>query len=390
MGASLFLAIIAASFLAWAYLLLGRGMFWRASERLDFKVRTLNSWPEVVAVVPARNEADVIGISMRSLLLQDYPGAYSIVLVDDQSDDETESLAQATASGALPERRQLVTLRGSPPPPGWTGKLWAVAQGLRKAEEIAPRASYVFLTDADIEHDADTLRLLVLKAEFGRFELVSLMVLLHCATMWERLLIPSFVFFFQKLYPFSWVRQPMRRTAAAAGGCMLVNRRALARIGGIEAIRHELIDDCALARAIKRDGHVWLGLTESSRSLRRYEGLGEVWKMVARSAYAQLHYSPTRLLGTVVGMAVIYLAPPASVIGGAMTGAVAVAVAGGLTWMLMACAYLPTLRLYRQAAPLALTLPLAALLYTLMTIESALRYWRGRGGEWKARHYAPK
>ena len=257
--------------------------------------------------------------------------------------------------------------------------------GVGRAAETAPDAVYVLFTDADIEHDPATLRALVQKAEAGGLALVSLMALLRFQGAWERLLLPAFVFFFQKLYPFPWVNDPRRRMAAAAGGCMLVRRRVLEAAGGVAAIRGEIIDDCALARAIKRHGPIWLGLTRAVRSLRPYGGLGGIWPMVARTAYAQLRYAPAWLVAAVLGMLTLYLVPPLALLLYPLHGAGAAALCGLAAWLGMALAHAPTLRLYRQPAAMGLTLPLAGLVYTAMILDSARRHRRGKGGLWKGR-----
>jgi hopene-associated glycosyltransferase HpnB len=262
-----------------------------------------------------------------------------------------------------------------------------VHQGLATAARVAPEAVYILFTDADIEHDRLNLRRLVGRAEAGNLDLVSLIVRLRCASLWERLLIPAFVFFFQKLYPFPLVNEPGRPEAAAAGGCMLARRAALEAAGGVATIRGRLIDDCALAALLKRSGAVWLGLTDSVRSLRAYESLSEIWTMVARSAFVQLNHSLLALMGTVAGMAVVYLVPPLALVAGLAAGDGTTAAVGGVTWLLMAMAYRPTLRLYRLSAAWGLTLPIAGFLYTLMTADSARRHWLGRGGGWKGRNY---
>jgi hopene-associated glycosyltransferase HpnB len=263
--------------------------------------------------------------------------------------------------------------------------MWALSQGVARAAEILPEAGYFLFTDADIDHDPGVLRALVDKAENERLDQVSLMAWLRCETAWERLLIPAFVFFFQKLYPFPWVNDPRRKLAAAAGGCVLLRCRALDRAGGIAVIKAALIDDCALARVIKPGGAIWLGLTTMSRSHRPYAALGDIWNMVARSAYTQLHHSPWLLAGTVAGMVVIYLAPPAALVWGMVTGHGGLIALGAAAWLLMALAYGPTLALYSRPRVAAVLLPVAGFLYTLMTVDSALRHWRERGGEWKGR-----
>ncbi len=377
------------AFVSWAGLLLFRGDFWRADQRLADTPPDLppdlSRWPEVAAVVPARNEAAGVGQAIASLLAQDYPGRFAVVLVDDNSDDGTAEIALRAAAGR-DERLRIVT--GAPLASGWTGKLWAVHQGLAEAERIAPAAAYVLLTDADIVHDSGTLRRLVARAESEGLDLVSLMVKLRCRAFWEKLLIPAFVFFFQKLYPFSWVNDPARAAAAAAGGCMLVRRDALRAIGGVAAIRDRLIDDCALAAAIKAKGPIWLGLAERETSLRPYDRLADVWSMVARSAFEQLNRSPSALLGAVLGMVLLYVVPPLAALYGGAAGDGWASLVGFGGWALMALAYRPTVRLYGLPDWIALSLPVAGVLYTAMTVDSAVRHWRGQGGGWKGRSYS--
>ena len=371
----------ALSLAAWLYLIFLHGGFWRADQRLDGPPTHHGDWPAVVAVVAARDEAPVIGRTVAALLAQDYSGAFALVVVDDRSDDGTAAAARAAAAGD--DRLHLV--RAAPLPAGWTGKMWALSEGVARADRVLPAAGYLWFTDADIEHDPGVLRDLVAKADRERLDLVSVMAWLRCETAWERLLIPAFVFFFQKLYPFPWVNDRRHDVAAAAGGCVVLRRDALIRAGGIDAVRGALIDDCALARAIKPGGAIWLGLTTTSRSHRPYAGLGDIWAMVTRSAYTQLNHSPWLLAGTVAGMIVIYLAPVVAVVWGAVAGQGAPVMLGGGAWLLMAAAYGPTLRFYGRPRTAALLLPVAALLYTLMTMDSAARFWRGRGGEWKGR-----
>jgi len=282
---------------------------------------------------------------------------------------------------------RLEIVRAGPRPDGWTGKMWAVSRGLERANALLPEARYVWLTDADIEHHPAHLRRLVRMAESRGHDLVSRMVRLHCASLWERLLIPAFVFFFQKIYPFRWVADPARRTAAAAGGCILLRREMLRRIGGIERVRGALIDDCALARAVKAEGgRLWLGLTEETASIRPYDGIGAIWSMVARTAFDQLRYSPVVLAGTVLGMLLLYVVPPVVLLSWPWHVSAAAAIAAGLAWLAMAVAYAPTLRLYGLSPLGGALLPVAGLLYTLMTLDSAVRHWRGRGGRWKSRY----
>lgn len=370
------------SLLLWLGLLTAHGRFWRADQRLAETPGV--SGPRVVAVVPARNEAAVIAKSVGSLLSQDYDGLH-VVVVDDQSGDGTAEIARDAAAQAAAADR-LTVIQAAPLPPGWSGKMWAVSQGVTAAAAREP--DYLWLTDADIAHAPRQLSRLVAKAEAERLDLVSLMVLLNVASVAEKLLVPAFVFFFQKLYPFPKVNDPSSRVAGAAGGCMLVRRAALERAGGIAAIRGALIDDCALARRLKARGPIWLGLTRASLSLRPYPHLADIWAMVARTAYTQLNHSPLLLVGTVLAMALIYLVPPLAALIGAVRGEFGLAAAGAAGWAAMAVAYRPTLELYRMPWWRALTLPLAGLLYTLMTVDSARRHWLGRGGGWKGRTYA--
>ncbi len=366
---------------AWLYLLLGRGGFWRADIRDERDLaREPDEWPLVTAVVPARNEAGVIAASLSSLLTQDYPRPLSIILVDDQSDDGTSEAARAAAE-AVQAAGRLTVLKGEPLPPGWTGKLWAMNQGVRQAHTLGGAPRYLLLTDADIAYDGGVVRRLVSRAEAGQLVLTSLMVKLRCESFAERLLIPAFVFFFQMLYPFAWVNSRKSTMAAAAGGCMLVRADALETAGGIAAIRSSLIDDCALGRSMKRQGPIWLGLTSSAHSLRPYASFDDIRRMVARSAYDQLHYSPLLLAGTVIGMLVTYVIPPVLAILGAGAGQAA----GWLTWGLMSLAYFPIVRFYRLSPLWAAALPVIASLYMLFTLDSAWQHWRGRGGLWKGR-----
>jgi hopene-associated glycosyltransferase HpnB len=385
--ASLALAALA----AWLVLLFQRGQFWRADQRLPQHPASLTEWPEIVAVIPARNEADYIGRAVASLLTQDYPGALRAIVVDDHSDDGTAERAQAAAR-ALGAEDRLTVLSCAPLPAGWTGKMWAVAQGVTQAK-LASQAPYFLLTDADIEHEPRNLRRLAAMAESDGLDLVSLMVRLHCRTAWERFLIPPFVFFFQMLYPFPLVNRRGSRFAAAAGGCMLVRRSALDRAGGIESIRDAIIDDCALALRIKAsrsenaEGAIWLGLAEETRSIRPYDGLDTIWGMVARTAYTQLDHSPLLLLEAAVILAILFLAPPLVLLLGSLTGAPVAAAMAAVAWVIMAYCYRPTLALYGEMALLAAILPLAALFYMAMTIDSARLHRGGRGGGWKGRTY---
>ena len=361
----------------WIYLLVGRGMFWLARER-DGGEGTLTAWPSVAAIVPARDEAGTIAQSIGSLLEQDYPGAYRIVLVDDQSTDGTADIARA-----LDATGRLTVLSGAPLPEGWTGKLWAVKQGIAHAAGGSP--DYLWFTDADIVHTPDNLRALVPRAANNDLVLVSLMAKLRCEDFAERFLIPPFVFFFAMLYPFDWVNRKENPLAAAAGGCMLVKREALEQAGGIESVRHEIIDDCALARRMKKVGGIWLGLTERAASVRRYPRISDVGRMISRSAYAELRYSPLRLAGAIAGMALVFAAPaviallPTDLVG-LEAGLIA-----AMAWMVMLGAIQPMLFFYRRSVFWGFALPLAGAIYAAFTLNSAIQYWRGRGGLWKGR-----
>ena len=383
------------------------GGFWLCSEREDWlEIPEPAMWPDVVAVVPARNEADVIARSLGSVAAQDYPGSFRVILVDDNSEDGTGAIAGSLESpspsgeglgwGLSDNRdpaqnrhapppspplkgRGVTVLNGKPLPPGWTGKLWAVAQGIEQAE--TPR--YLWLTDADIEHASDTLRRLVTIAGGKQRKLVSFMAHLHCQTWPERALIPAFIYYFMMLYPFNWVN---RRTpfAAAAGGCVLVERAALELAGGIAAIRSSLIDDCALGALIKRQGPIWLGLTHRSRSIRPYIRTEEVGAMIARSAFAQLRYSAVFFVVTVVSLAIMFVAPVWLMLFGQGTAQIF----GGLAFALMAIMYQPILRFYRLSPMWGLAQPLVGAFYTFCVVWSGWQHWRGRGGMWKGRAQA--
>lgn len=376
--------LAAASAAIWLYLLLGRGLFWRAAERDDRldAPAPASGWPSVTAVVPARNEASIIAESLGSLFRQSYPGRFRIVLVDDESTDATAELAHAAARAANAEDR-LTIVAGTRPPGGWTGKLFAMHQGVTHLAGEPPH--YILFTDADIAYRAsDSVERLVRGAAARRLVLTSLMVKLRCESLAERLLVPAFVFFFDMLYPFRWVNDPRRTTAAAAGGCMLVEHRALVRAGGLEAIRGALIDDCALGRLMKREGPIWLGLTERVESLRPYPDFNDMRRMVVRSAFAELRYSYWRLAGALVGMLLTYAAPPLL----AIFASGMPRVLGLAAWIGMALAFQPMLRLYRRSPLWGVALPLTGVIYTAFTLESALEHRRGRGGAWKGRFQA--
>ena len=385
----IFMAASALAAAAWLYLLAWHGQYWRTDQRLPALQAggPPPAWPSVVAVVPARNEAAVLPETLPTLLGQNYPGPFRVLLVDDASSDGTARVATGLGGQVL----RVVAAR--PTPPGWAGKVWAMSEGLRAAGE----AQYVLFTDADIAYAPGSLAGLVQAAEAGGYALMSQMALLRARSFWERLLIPAFVYFFAQLYPFRRVNSRRSRTAAAAGGCMLARRAALVSAGGLEPIKGARIDDVALARLLKRAGQAcWLGLTPEVISRRRYATLGEIWAMVARSAYTQLRYSPAALAGTVLGLAWLYLLPVVAALTGlailaagtaapwAREGAwLAAAGLGG--WAIMSLTYLPVLRLYRLSAARAPGLPLIAAAYAAMTVSSAWRHHRGLGVPWKGR-----
>ena len=364
----------------WAYLIAFRGGFWLAGERDDRgQPADPPTWPAVTAVVPARDEADVIARSIASLLAQDYPGPFRVVLVDDNSRDGTARIAEG-----LGNQGALTVLKGAPLAPGWTGKLWAMSQGVEAATAGDAPPKYLLLTDADIAHAPDNLRRLVARAEARNLALTSLMARLSCANAAERLLIPAFVYFFAMVYPFAKVNDAKSRVAGAAGGVMLARADALAAAGGIAAIRTALIDDCTLGALMKGQGPIWLGLTDRAESIRPYGSVGEIGRMISRSAYAQLNYSPMILIGAVLGMVVTYLAAPLVAIFAPNPWRWA----GVAAWLLMALSFQPTLRFYRRSPLWGLALPAIGALYTAFTVQSAIDVWRGRGGAWKGRAQA--
>jgi hopene-associated glycosyltransferase HpnB len=333
-------------------------------------------------VIPARDEADVIATAVTSLLSQDYKVPFRVILVDDQSSDGTANVARrAVLASGRDDRCEI--LLGTERPAGWTGKLWAMKQGFVHAQKTQA-AQYVLFTDADIAHASDNVSRLVARAERDQLVLVSLMAKLECGTAAEQLLIPAFVFFFAMLFPFSWVNDRTRRTAAAAGGCMLVRTEALNAAGGLESVADAIIDDCALARLLKRQGTIWLGLSARARSLRPHGNIGEIGRMVARSAYAQLRYSPVLLCGTVLGMAIVYVAPVFL----ALFAHGLLRIAGALAWIVMALSFQPIVRFFRLSPFWGMALPLIGALYAGFTVRSAVQHWRGRGGMWKGRAQA--
>ncbi|RSS52317.1 glycosyltransferase [Streptomyces sp. WAC06614] len=381
------LGILAAvAVLVWVWLVGGHGMFWRTDVRLPRRESPAR-WPSVAVVVPARDEAAVLPCSLPSLLAQDYPGEAEVYLVDDGSTDGTAELARRLAAAApgLP----LTVVHPGEPGPGWTGKLWALRHGIARARAARPGGpEFLLLTDADIAHEPDSLRELVCAATSHDLDLVSQMARLRVVGFWERLIVPAFVYFFAQLYPFRRINRPGSRTAAAAGGCVLLRTTAAVRAGVPDTIRHAVIDDVALARAVQDSGgRIWLGLAERVDSVRPYPALADLWRMVARSAYAQLRHDPLLLAGTVAGLALVYLVPPVALVAGLAAGRPATAWAGAAAWLLMSGSYLPMLRYYRLPAALAPLLPLTALLHLLMTVDSAVQHYRGRGAAWKGRTY---
>jgi hopene-associated glycosyltransferase HpnB len=387
------LAIASLSLLIWIYLVGFRGGFWRTDQQLPEEMSEITTpltrLPTVAIVIPARNEADMLPLTLPPLLSQTFSqthgGQIGIYLIDDASQDATVDVARSISS-----LERLKIISGKPLPPGWTGKLWAMHQGIETAtQEMNP--DYFLLTDADICHSPESLLSLVTQAETG-CDLVSLMVRLRCHSPWEKRLIPAFVFFFAKLYPFQWVNSIHNHTAAAAGGCSLVRRSALEAIGGIQALQNALIDDCTLAAKIKHrhpphNARIWLGLSDRTISLRPYDNLQTIWDMVARTAYTQLYYSPLLLIGTIFGMGLVYFTAPIALLGGLITQNWNLALLGALTYGLMSFSYSAIVQFYHLPWIYSMAMPPIALLYTLMTWDSALRHWRGKGGAWKGRTY---
>jgi hopene-associated glycosyltransferase HpnB len=368
----------------WAYLVLGRGGFWRiypAAPDLSAQGNPVR----IAVIIPARNEADVVGRAVRSLLRQTGGNAIHIFLVDDASSDGTARAARAAAI-AEGKDSSVTIVSGTPLSAGWSGKLWAMQQGIEHAAVVAPE--FFLFTDADIEHSTESISSLVSIAQAGPYDMTSFMVKLYCQSLAERLLIPAFVYFFFKLYPPAWIANRRRSEAGAAGGCILIRTAALANAGGIAAIRQEVIDDCSLAARVKlAGGALWLGASAATRSIRPYEGFSGIGRMISRSAFSQLRHSSSLLLLSIVGMAVTYLLPPALLL---MAHRQVPVILGAIAWLLMGLSYLPVLRLYRLSPLWALALPLAAVFYVGATLHSAWKYWTGRGGEWKGRIQDPR
>lgn len=371
------------SLLIWGYLLLARGQFWRIfTARLSAQQSGQSA--RIAAIIPARNEADVIGRAVRSLLQQTGAHELHIFLIDDGSADNTAQVAR-DAAASLARSATLTVIEGAPLPSGWSGKLWAMQQGVVRASAIQP--DFFLFTDADIVHAPDSVSELVQLSASGPYDLVSYMVKLYCRTLPEKFLIPAFVFFFFKLYPPAWIVNPRRATAGAAGGCMLVRPTALQAAGGLASIRGEVIDDCALAARIKQSGgRLWLGASHSTESIRPYGGFADIGGMVSRSAFNQLQHSAWLLLFALAGMMVTYLLPPALTL---FSHRMTPALLGATAWLLMAISFVPVLRLYRLNPLWGLALPLMAIFYMGATFHSAWKYWSGRGGEWKGRVQDP-
>lgn len=358
----------------WIVLLFARGQFWNV-QRVIVSGQTPSMAPRIAAIIPARDESDVIGEAVTSVLSQ----GIHVFLVDDDSSDGTADVARRAAEAAS-RSSDLTIIESAPLPPGWAGKLWAVYQGVRHASQFAPE--FLLMSDADITHDRRSIASLTDIAIRGDYDLVSFMVKLHCRSLAEKLLIPAFVFFFFELYPPSWISNPKYSTAGAAGGCILIRPEALASAGGIEAIRNEIIDDCALARAVKRSGgKVWLGLTNDAHSIRPYTSFSQIGRMISRTAFNQLHHSTLLLAGALAGLTITYLMPILLL----FSGNVLLLGLGAAVYAAMTFSYFPMIRFYRLNPAWALTLPLAAIFYGGATAHSALAYWLGRGGKWKGR-----
>jgi hopene-associated glycosyltransferase HpnB len=378
------LTLAAASLTAWVVLAAFRGRFWAHDADAHLSSMPANGVPpRVEVVVPARNEAETIGRAAASLVAQRYAGPLKITIVDDASTDGT---ADAARAGLLDETRRLQIVAGRPLAPPWTGKLNALDNGVTVARRERGRPAFWLFTDADIVHHPDNLAELVAKAERDNLDLVSLMVRLHCQSRWERLLVPAFIFFFAKLYPFAWSNDPARKTAAAAGGCVLVRASALERIGGLQSIADRLIDDCALARAVKSSGGTtWIGVTARTSSNREYRTLGPLWHMVRRTAFTQLDESNAQVAIATLAMSLLYLVPPLLTGTGLFKRDPRFAATAGAAWALMAALYLPTIRAYGRPSYEAAFLPVAATIYMAMTVDSAVAHARGFGGAWKGR-----
>jgi hopene-associated glycosyltransferase HpnB len=377
------LVVGAVSLAIWIYLVIGRGGFWLAAVQGDEECAAPAVWPRIAAIVPARDEAVMIAQTLATLLAQDYPGPFQIILVDDQSGDGTAEVAR-TAARATNASDRLTVISGRPLPDGWSGKVWAMNQGAEQATMLPEPPDYLLLADADIAFDPGALRRLVARAQAQRLAVTSLMVKLRCESLAERALVPAFIYFYQLIYPFDWVKEPARRTATAAGGCLMVRREALQVVGGFAAIRNALIDDTSVAQLLKPHGPIWLGLTNRVTSIRPYRSFDSLRRMIARSACDQLNYSPLLLAGTILGLMLTFVAPPLLT----LCASGVAQVFAGMAWALMSVSYLPVLWLYRLSPLWAPALPLIALVYAFFTLDSAYQHMRGKGGFWKGRAQA--
>lgn len=375
----LYLSVLTLIF--WLYALLSKVRFWQIrTSPVPSPPAQEKNWPQIVAVIPARNEAETIASTLQSLLTQSYPGEFSVILVNDHSEDETVSNAEACAR-QLGKEKQLIILNAPELPPRWSGKVWAMQQGFLHCEKVHLRPQYILFTDADITHSEDSLHELACRAYRDKLSLVSFMVKLNCQSFAEKLMIPAFVYFFRMLYPFEKVNNPNSSIAAAAGGVMLVERAVLRKSQGLAKIHNALIDDCALAKVIQKEGSLWLGMTASTISSRQYSSFGEIWTMIARTAFFQLRNSFLRLMGCIVGMALIFIVPPALTL--ASSGIPQII--GALAWAMIAITYAPMLRFYKRSLLWAPFLPIIALLFLGATLDSARRHYLGHGGSWKGR-----
>jgi len=375
------MAILAMIALAiWLGLAFGWHRFWRADQRLPLTPDAPSRWPAVTAVIPARNEEDTIVPLLTCLAAQDYAGPFHAIVVNDSSTDRTAARAREVAQ-QLRSDLGIRVIDAPPLEPGWAGKMWALDHGARAAEALKP--DYLWFVDADTAHGPAVLRRLVAQGENKRLALVSEMVRLATDGFWEKLLVPAFIFFFQLLYPFPAINRPASRIAGAAGGSLMIRRDALHAIGGIAGVRAAVIDDCAIGWAVKRTGRrIWLGLAQDSRSVRRYEHLGDFWAMVARSAYVQLRHSPVLLIFTLAGLGLTFVVPVLAMV---VSGGAGVAPTGLATWLIMTAIYLPTVKYHYLPPAWALSLPLAAVLFGAMTVSSAIDHCRGRGVRWRGR-----
>ena len=365
----------------WSTLIFFRGQFWRADQKLSNSTANLSKSPEIVIIMPARNEEHTIGHSILSLLQQDYTGIMSIIVVNDNSNDNTVEVVELVSHGY----DSVHLINGSETPNDWTGKLWSMAQGVKYAQKNFCHADYYLFSDSDILHHPKNLNEITAKALSENLALVSLMVKLHCSSVWERLLMPAFIFFFQKLYPFSLVNDKKKSNAAAAGGCMLVNCDDLEKAGGLTKIKSAIIDDCRLAALLKQTNRIWIGLTKSTKSLRKYQSFSDVSRMVSRTAFVQLNFSGLNLFFALTGMLILYIIPVVSILVGIVTKDLILLALGLMGWVTMSFAYIPTLKFYNRPIREASLLPIAALLYSYMTIVSAWQYTFGKTPTWKDR-----